>query len=138
MTTFGDENALMDDPQTLPSGLPFKPYCVQDTAAPDVLCTASLGSGIKLPSSLSELQQLMTEKLEGVKAVANNPAQLAAALKFPGQLFGGLPSVLGSILKDIATGKVRRWLVLPPHFKYGNNGMAANAAAWIAGVVRGH
>jgi cutinase len=137
MTTFGDENALMDNPQTLPSGLPFKPYCVQDTAAPDVLCTDSLTSGIKLPTSLSELRQLLGDKLEGLKAVATNPAQIAAALKFPAQLLGDLPKVLGSILKDIATGKVRRWLVLPQHFKYGNNGMAADAARWVADVVRG-
>ncbi|KAF2273608.1 alpha/beta-hydrolase, partial [Westerdykella ornata] len=134
MATFGDESALMDSPQPVPAGLPFKLFCVEDTAAPDVLCTSTLTSGIHLPTSVDEFNEVMNQAFTQLKAIASNPGQTAAVLKLPVQLASGLldSGVFKAFMKDLLTGKVRRWLVLPPHFKYGNNGDAAKAAAWLA------
>lgn len=136
MATFGDENRLMDDPQPRPDGLNFMPYCIEDNLGPDVLCTETLTSGLKLPTSLEEFKASVVEPLKAVKNVATNPAQTAAALKLSFQLLEGVTGVLKYFLKDVASGNVRRWMVLPPHFKYGNNGMASQAAAWMAQVAR--
>ncbi|KAF2450941.1 carbohydrate esterase family 5 protein [Karstenula rhodostoma CBS 690.94] len=135
LATFGDENALMDNPSTVPSGLPFKAYCNEANASPDLLCTASALSGIDLPSSISEWKASVYDHLSLLGDVATNSAQVKAAAGIPVAILGGFFGVSKDFLRDVATGNVRRWLVLPPHFVYGNNGMADQATRWMASLV---
>ncbi|OAG05957.1 alpha/beta-hydrolase [Paraphaeosphaeria sporulosa] len=135
LATFGDENALMDEPELVPSGLPFKAYCNEDNTSPDLLCTQSALSGVDLPSSIAAWKAEVYDNLALLKDVATNPAQLKAAAALPVSILSGFFGVSRYFLLDVATGNVRRWLVLPPHFVYGNNGMADQAAKWMASLV---
>ncbi|KAJ4289068.1 hypothetical protein N0V90_011410 [Kalmusia sp. IMI 367209] len=135
LATFGDENALMDSPQSVPAGLSVQAYCNEDNASPDFLCTDTALSGINLPSSISEWKATVYDSLGLLKDVATNSQQLKAAAKIPFSILSGFLGVSTYFLKDVATGNVRRWLVLPPHFVYGNNGMAEQAAQWMASLV---
>lgn len=145
----------MDNPSPVPKGLPFKSYCNEDNASPDLLCTESALSGVDLPSSISEWKASVYESLSLLKDVARNPAQVKATASLPVSLLSGFFGVSKFFLRDVATGNVRRWLVvspivalpcaisepnllewqLPPHFVYGNNGMADQAARWMATLV---
>ncbi|KAF9730892.1 hypothetical protein PMIN06_005839 [Paraphaeosphaeria minitans] len=135
LATFGDENALMDSPSLVPSKLPFKSYCNEDNASPDLLCTATALSGVQLPSSIAQWKTEVYGHLALLKDAATNAAQLKSAAALPGTILGAFFGVSKYFLLDVATGNVRRWLVLPPHFVYGNNGMAGQAAKWMASLV---
>lgn len=41
MATSDDERALLDAPQPAPTGLAFQPFCVEETAVPNILCTVT-------------------------------------------------------------------------------------------------
>ncbi|KAF1968096.1 alpha/beta-hydrolase [Bimuria novae-zelandiae CBS 107.79] len=135
LATFGDENALMDDPSPVPAGLPFKAWCNDDNASPDLLCTETALSGVDLPSSISDWKDDVYENLSLLKDVARNSEQVRAATSIPVSILREFFGVSKYFLQDVATGNVRRWLVLPPHFVYGNNGMADEAARWMASLA---
>ncbi|KAL1608067.1 hypothetical protein SLS60_003006 [Paraconiothyrium brasiliense] len=115
LATFGDENALMDEPSTVPAGLSVKAYCNEDNASPDLLCTESALSGINLPSSISEWKATVYDNLSLLKDVATNSAQLKAAASVPVSILSGFFGVSKYFLLDVATGHVRRWLVVSWH-----------------------
>lgn len=73
-----------------------------------------------------------------MKDVASNPAKVAAVLKLPMQPASGLldVTVFKAFLTGLFAAKVRRWMLLPPHFKYGNNGDAAMATACMAAEMQ--
>ncbi|KAJ4300811.1 hypothetical protein N0V90_002899 [Kalmusia sp. IMI 367209] len=135
LVVFGTEEALMDDAQPVPQGVILKSYCVENTTAPDVVCTKTLTSGIKLPSSGEEVVTQLKETIAALGAVATNQDQQKEIASLPGLLLADLPATLPWITKDILQGKVRRWTILPPHLLYGFNGMTTDAAEWMAKVT---
>lgn len=119
------------DVPPFPKEIPVKQYCVEDTAAPDVLCTKTLSSGFKLPDSISGYKDIVMDAMVGLTRVAINSDQRNSV---PSILYGMASGFLGVsdyFLADVKAGKVRRWAVLPQHFKYGSNGMSADAAEWM-------
>lgn len=112
LATFGDENELMDYPSSVPAGLPFKAYCNEDNASPDLLCTKTALSGVDLPSSISEWKGSVYDSLSLLKEVAKNRDQLKAAASIPVSILSEFFGVSKYFLLDVATGNVRRWLVV--------------------------
>jgi hypothetical protein len=112
LTTFGDENGLMENPSTIPSGLSFEAYCNEDDFSPDLLRTESALSGIYLPTSISEWKMMIYDNLSLLKDVATNSVQLKAAASISISIVSGRFGVSKYFLLDIATGNVRRWLVV--------------------------
>lgn len=112
LATFGDENELMDYPSPVPTGLPFKSYCNEDNASPDLLCTKTALSGIDLPSSIAEWKSSVYDSLSLLKEVAKNRDQLKAAASIPVSILSEFFGVSKYFLIDVATGNVRRWLVV--------------------------
>ncbi|KAJ4351595.1 uncharacterized protein N0V89_006938 [Didymosphaeria variabile] len=135
LVVFGSEEILMDDVQPVPEGITLKNYCVENTTAPDVVCTTTLTSGIDLPNSVGEVVSQLKDSFASLKDVATNEDQLKEVASIPGLLLTELPAALPWIAKDIAQGKIRRWMILPPHMVYGLNGMTTEAAAWMASVA---
>jgi hypothetical protein len=136
LVVFGSENALMDHPAPIPADLPYAPYCNEDNAAPDLLCTKTWTSGIALPKSLSELTLKVQASLSSLKSIAENDAQRKAAVQLPLDMAAGIVTNAGYIAKDILQGKVRKWLVLLPHFEYATKGYTDEAAGWVAEQVK--
>lgn len=133
ITTFGDEAKLMD-PKVIPAfpaSIPVEPYCVTDAAAPDVLCTDTLTSGFKIPDSIFGFKSVVVDAITDVLKVAVTPDQRSAAAKLPFTLASNFLGVTDYFLKDVKDGKVRRWMVLPQHFKYANNEMTMDASKWM-------
>lgn len=112
LVVFGSEEALMDDVQPVPSGITLKSYCVENNSAPDVVCTKTLTSGIRLPSTLDEVVSQLKESIDALKAVAQNRDQQKEIAELPGMLLRDLPATLPWITKDILQGKVRRWTIV--------------------------
>ena len=137
LVVFGSENDLMDNPSPIPANLPYAPYCNEDNAAPDLLCTETWTSGIDLPDSPSELTSMIQSSLSSLKSIAKNEEQRRAALQLPLDMAAGIVKNAGYIAKDILQGKVRKWLVLLPHFEYATKGYTDEAAVWVAGQVKG-
>ncbi|KAF1949522.1 alpha/beta-hydrolase [Byssothecium circinans] len=131
VATFGDEAALMPSVPAFPKDLPVEAYCNQDVAAPDVLCTDSLTSGFKLPTSISEFKDIVIDALVDLLKVAFTSDQRTQAVKLPFTLAYNFFGVTDYFTQDLKTGNLRRWMVLPPHFVYGSNGMAADAAKFF-------
>lgn len=102
----------MDDPSPVPAGLPFQAYCNEDNASPDLLCTDTALSGVDLPSSISEWKSSVYGSLSLLKDVATNGQQLKAAASLPLSILSGFFGVSKYFLMDVATGNVRRWLVV--------------------------
>ncbi|KAF2451751.1 hypothetical protein P171DRAFT_426219 [Karstenula rhodostoma CBS 690.94] len=136
LVVFGSEERLMDDVQPVPEGIILKNYCVENTTAPDVVCTETLTSGIELPGSVGEVVAQLEETVDSLKDVVTNEEQLKEVATIPGLLVRDLPAALPWIARDVAGGKVRRWMILPPHMIYGLNGMTTDAAAWMASLAR--
>lgn len=111
----------------------YQGYCVEGTVLPDPLCT-TLSEGFSLPHSFSELQDLILTPLRDLPDLATGVEQTKAAAALIPQLASGLLSNAGTFAKDLVTGNLRRWLVTPQHFVYGNNGMAAEAAEYISSL----
>ncbi|KAF2786042.1 carbohydrate esterase family 5 protein [Melanomma pulvis-pyrius CBS 109.77] len=133
LVTFGDPNGLMDK-LAVPSSVKFSPFCVKDTVLPDPLCSQTLSSGFQLPTSISELHDLVLEPLRTLPDFATGVEQTKAAVALVPQLAVGFVENARYFAKDLLTGKVRKWLVTPQHFVYGNNGMAEEAAEFVAGL----
>lgn len=102
----------MDEPSSVPSDLPFKAYCNEDNASPDLLCTESALSGVDVPSSIFEWKAEVYDTLALLGDVATNAAQVKAAAGIPAAILGGFFGVSRDFLRDVATGRVRRWLVV--------------------------
>ena len=102
----------MDYPSSVPAGLPFKAYCNEDNASPDLLCTKTALSGVDLPSSISEWKGSVYDSLSLLKEVAKNRDQLKAAASIPVSILSEFFGVSKYFLLDVATGNVRRWLVV--------------------------
>jgi cutinase len=118
----------------VPSSIKFATYCIKDTVLPDPLCSATLVSGFKLPHSFSELQDLVLEPLRTLPDVATGVEQTKAAAALVPSLAVSFMSNAKYFARDLLKGEVRRWLVTPQHFLYGNNGMAEEAAEFVAGL----
>ncbi|PVH92946.1 carbohydrate esterase family 5 protein [Periconia macrospinosa] len=138
VTTFGDEAGLMD-PKVIPAfpkEIPVKSFCVEDSVAPDVLCTKTLASGFKLPSSISEFKDIVVDAMIGLTKVAVNSEQRSSVSSILFGMTSGFLSVTDYFLADVKAGKVRRWAVLPQHFKYASNGMTGEAAEWMNAQIK--
>jgi len=137
LIVFGSENDLMSPPAPIPDNLPYAPYCNEDNVSPDVLCTATLTSGIKLPNSISELTAMVQSSLSSLKSIASNDVQRKAAAQLPLDMVAGIIRNTAYIAKDIFQGRVRKWLVLVPHFEYATKGYTDEAAEWVKEQVKG-
>ncbi|KAF9739332.1 hypothetical protein PMIN06_000976 [Paraphaeosphaeria minitans] len=135
LVVFGSEERLMDDVQPVPEGILLKDYCVENTTAPDVVCTQTLTSGIQLPTSVGEIVSQLEQTVASLGELVTNEDQLKEVATAPALLIRDLPATLPWIAQDIEQGKIRRWLILPPHLMYGFNGMTTDAAAWMASVA---
>jgi cutinase len=60
--------------------------------------------------------------------------QIAAAISIVKHLPGQIMSSFGSFLSLLRPSKFVRLLLTPQHFTYGNNGMAADAATFVANL----
>jgi cutinase len=118
----------------VPSSIKFSTYCVKDTVLPDPLCSETLASGFKLPHSFSELQDLVLEPLRTLPDLATGVEQTKAAVALVPSLAVSFIGNAKYFAKDLLKGNVRRWLVTPQHFLYGNNGMVGEAAEFIASL----
>ncbi|KAF2870688.1 carbohydrate esterase family 5 protein [Massariosphaeria phaeospora] len=134
LVTFGDPNEISDN-LSVPSSISFKNWCVDDTVSPDPLCTKTLTSGFKLPRTLEELQNLILEPLRTLPDFATGVEQTKQAAGLLPKMIKGLVKTSPYFLADVLKGRVQRWMVLPQHFIYANNGMAKEAAQWVAGQV---
>ncbi|KAF2713255.1 carbohydrate esterase family 5 protein [Pleomassaria siparia CBS 279.74] len=133
LVVFGDPNGLMDK-IAVPSSINVSSYCIKDTVVPDPLCSETLASGFKLPTSFSDLEDLVLDPLRDLPDLATGVEQTKAAIGILPQLALGFFRNAKYFAKDLLTGNVRRWLLTPQHFSYGNNGMAEEAAAFVAGL----
>ncbi|KAF2639615.1 hypothetical protein P280DRAFT_508048 [Massarina eburnea CBS 473.64] len=131
IVTFGDEAGLMSSVPAFPKDIPVKAFCNEDTAAPDILCTETATSGIKLPTSISEFKDLVVDALAELVRVATNSEQRSQATKLPFTLAYNFLKVTDYFTTDLKKSNLRRWMVLPPHFVYGNNGMSSEAAEFF-------
>lgn len=118
----------------MPSSIKFSTYCVKDTVLPDPLCSKTLASGFQLPHSFSELQDLVLEPLRTLPDIATGVEQTKAAVALVPTLALSFLANAKYFAKDLLKGEVRRWLVTPQHFLYGNNGMVEEAAEFISGL----
>ena len=126
--TFGDPNAIMDN-IPVPSGIAFESWCIDDNALPDALCATV---GISLPTTVHEFDDRVIGALKSLPDLATGLAQTKAAAEIVPQLVAGFAENADTFAKDLVHGKVRRWMLTPQHFTYGNNGMAGEAATYIA------
>lgn len=114
LVVFGSEEHLMDDVQPVPEGVVLKSYCVENTSAPDVVCTETLTSGVDLPDSVGEVVAQLTKTIASIKDVLTNEDQLKEVANLPALLIRDVPATLPWITKDILQGKIRRWLIVSP------------------------
>lgn len=114
----------MDDVQPVPEGVILKNYCVENTAAPDVVCTKTLTSGIELPNSVGDVVSQLKETVNSLKEVATNEDQLEEVASVPGLLLKDLPAALPWIARDIVRGKVRRWMIVSFSFTHSSGSWA--------------
>lgn len=130
VVTFGDPWHLFSN-ESLPAGIneaTVKGYCF-DGVALDPLC-APLPAGFEVPQTLEGV----TGAFSGLPSVAHGAQQVEAAaslvVRFPGQLLKSWGSFVGAL----KGGQFVRLLLTPQHFEYGNSGIAAEAAEFIAGL----
>jgi len=130
LVTFGDPNHVWQSlplPQSIPTSS-FASYCVTGTDL-DPLC-ASLPHDFDFPTSAADI----IGPFDQLPTLAVGAQQIAAAAsivkKLPGQIIGSF----GSFLSLLRPSKFVRLLLTPQHFTYGNNGMAAEAATFVANL----
>lgn len=116
LVVFGSEEQLMDDVQPVPNGVVLQQYCVENTTAPDVVCTKTLTSGLQLPTGVDEVVSQIKDTIETLKDIATNDDQRKEIADLPGLLIRDLPATLPWIAKDVAQGKIRRWMIVSELF----------------------
>jgi hypothetical protein len=128
LITFGDPNHVWNS-LPLPDSIPvasFSSYCVTGSV-PDPLC-ADLPEDFAFPTSPEDI----TGPFSRLPTLAVGEQQIDAAAdiveNFPGQIISSFKAFL-SLLQPT---KFVRLLLTPEHFTYGNNGMAATAATFVA------
>jgi len=125
LVTFGDPWHLFDN-TPVPAGVAYKGFCVTGSVF-DPLC-ANLPADFKMPTSANDI----IGPFKALPTLAQGAHEVAAA----GSLVASFPSQLATAWRAFAStllhGKIIRLMLSPPHFIYGNNGMAGQAADFIA------
>ena len=114
-----------------PKDLPVKAFCNDEVAAPEVLCTKTLTSGFKMPKTISEFKEVVIDALIDLIRVAMTSEQSEQATKLPYTRAVNFLGVTDYFTTNLKEGNLRRWMVLPPHFLYGSNGMTFEAAKFF-------
>lgn len=132
--TFGDPNALWDN-ISVPSSVKSQSYCIDDLLpiGPDLLCSSLLGS-FHIPDSKEDPDEFFDNLRALLPDQTRTPQQKAAAEALIPAVLSGATHNIKYILSFLVHGTIKRMMLNPAHFLYGNNGDAAKAAEWIAGL----
>ena len=137
LTTFGDPISVWDDSTTVifpavPSNVQAFSYCEQ--SIPDPLCTDPLED---LPDSADALISDLVDAWDAVSEVSMDDDQMDAVasliVELPTQFLGQVDT----LVENIASGDIRRWMLTPEHFFYGLDGTVTQAANDIASAFSG-
>ncbi|EIW75914.1 carbohydrate esterase family 5 protein [Coniophora puteana RWD-64-598 SS2] len=125
LVTFGDPWHLFSDetPSVTTQG-----YCVTGTVF-DPLC-ANLPSDFKLPTSVDDIVGPFKDLPSAVQGWEQTKAAASLVEQFPGEL----SDAWDGFVQNLQQGGIQRAMLTPQHFTYGNNGMASQAAQYIAGL----
>ncbi|KAI1086912.1 carbohydrate esterase family 5 protein [Rostrohypoxylon terebratum] len=132
---FGDPVGIWQDTISyppVPSSTKVLSYCEQTT--PDPLCTSVTEDFPSDPVGFIDRLVAMFKQVDSTHMDATQKAALAdLVIELPKQAKNQL-SQLG---KDIVSGHLRRWMLTPQHFWYGNDGTVNTAAKDMIGVYQG-
>jgi hypothetical protein len=127
LVTFGDPSHLFDN-TPVPDGVAFRSFCLTGSIF-DPLC-ADLPNDFKIPTSADDI----IGPFKALPSVAQGTQEVSAAASlvkaFPGELIDAFKAFASTLI----SGQVLRLALTPQHFTYGNNGMAGQAADFIASL----
>ncbi|CRG89243.1 hypothetical protein PISL3812_06279 [Talaromyces islandicus] len=130
LVTFGDPNGVFSN-ISLPTSIPsssFSSSCVTGTVF-DPLC-AQLPGDFKFPTLISDI----VGPFASLPHITVGAQQAEAAASLVAQFPGQLADSWDSFVSNLAPEQFVRLMLTPQHFTYGNNGMAAEAADFVAGL----
>jgi cutinase len=130
LVTFGDPNGVWSN-ISLPTSIPsssFSSSCVTGTVF-DPLC-AQLPSDFKFPTSISDIVGPFSSLPDVTVGMQQVEAAASLIVGFPKQLIASWDSFVSNLTPE----QFVRLMLTPQHFTYGNNGMAGQAADFVAGL----
>lgn len=131
LVTFGDPNGVWSN-ISLPTSIPtssFSSSCVTGTVF-DPLC-AQLPSDFKFPTSISDIVGPFSSLPNITVGMQQVEAAASLIIEFPKQLAESWDSFVSNLTPE----QFVRLMLTPQHFTYGNNGMAGQAADFVAGLA---
>ncbi|KAH8689500.1 carbohydrate esterase family 5 protein [Talaromyces proteolyticus] len=131
LVTFGDPNGVWNNtalPESIPSSS-FSTSCVTGTIF-DPLC-AQIPSDFKFPTSLSDIVGPFASLPNVAVGIQQAEAAANLAIKFPAELAASWEAFVSNLTPQ----QFVRLMLTPQHFTYGNNGMASQAADFVAGLA---
>ncbi|KAI1458581.1 carbohydrate esterase family 5 protein [Annulohypoxylon moriforme] len=132
---FGDPVGIWQDTvdyPDIPSSTKLLSYCEKTT--PDPLCTSVTED---FPSNPIEFINRLVDIWKQVDSTHMNDSQKAALASLITELPKQAKDQIGQLGKDILSGHLRRWMLTPEHFWYGNDGTVNTAVSDLIGVYQG-
>ncbi|KAI0880914.1 carbohydrate esterase family 5 protein [Annulohypoxylon maeteangense] len=131
---FGDPVGIWQDTvnyPAIPSNTKLLSYCEQTT--PDPLCTSVTED---FPSNPIEFINRLVAIWKQVDSTHMNDSQKAALTSLITELPKQAKSQISQLGKDIVSGHLRRWMLTPEHFWYGNDGTVKTAVGDLISVYQ--